>query len=253
MMIPHRLMRSTSTRTRLKWFETTQWSIVRNACASDGSRSRLALEQLCEKYWLPVYSYVRRKGYKVEDCQDLTQEFFARLVADNRIAKADQQKGRFRSFLLTSLNYFLSDEWDKSRALKRGGGIRNLSLHFDTGEALYELEPVENMTPEQIYERRWALTLLETVLNRLRSEYDSGGKADLFQALTPCLVGERVNQPYSELASTLGSTESAVKSTVYRLRRRYRELLRTEIGNTVTCPEEVDDELRYLFSVLART
>src|SRR5690606_6886993 len=139
-----------------------------------------------ERYWAPVYSYVRSRGHDSDDCQDLTQEFFTRLIRDNRVARADEEKGRFRSFLLTSLKYFLNDEWDKSRALKRGGGISRVSLQYDTGESQYEREPVNEETPEQIYERKWALTLLENVLGRLRSEYEGDGKSALFAALHPC-------------------------------------------------------------------
>ena len=234
------------------WFVTTHWSVVLSAVQSDTPRARQALERLCQTYWYPLYTYVRRRGYSPEDSQDLTQEFFARLLAGNRVRTADQQKGRFRSFLLAGMNNFLADEWDKSRAQKRGGGLRTVPLQFDTAETRYGSEPVDNVTPEQSFERRWALTLLDDVLKRLGAEYEREGKADLFAALNPCLVGDRTSQPYVELAQRLGLSEGAVKSAVHRLRRRYRQLLREEIANTVASADEVDDELRHLFTVLGR-
>ena len=210
------------------------------------------METLCQGYWLPLYSYVRSRGYSAEDAQDLTQEFFARLIEHNRIARADQHRGRFRSFLLTALKNFLSDEWDKSRAQKRGGTSQVVPLQYETGEVLYAREPANTITPEQIYERRWALTLLDKVLTQLTAEQARDGKAELFEALRPCLVGERIAQPYAALAESLGMSEAGIKSAVHRLRRRYREVLRREIANTVASASEIDDELNYLFAVLAR-
>jgi RNA polymerase sigma-70 factor (ECF subfamily) len=233
-------------------FVTTHWSVVVSAGRSDTPRAAAALQRLCAVYWYPLYAYVRRRGYSPHDAQDLTQEFFARLLEGNRVRTADQQKGRFRSFLLAGMNNFLADEWDKSRAQKRGGGLRTVPLQFDTAETRYGSEPVDDVTPEHGFERRWALTLLDDVLKRLGQEYEREGKADLFAALNPCLVGDRTSQPYLELAERLGTTESALKSVVHRLRRRYRQLLREEIANTVAAPDDVDDELRHLFSVLAR-
>ncbi len=235
------------------WFATTHWSLVVSAGRdSDPARSRAAMQTLCENYWQPLYSYVRRRGHSPDDAQDLTQEFFTRLLENNRFARADQSRGKFRSFLLSSLKNFLSDEWDKAHAKKRGGGIQPCSLQFDDGERTYELEPVNNVTPEQIFERRWALTLLDNVLQKLKAEHEQSGKADLFAALSPCLVGERTAQPYAELADRLGLTEGAIKTTVHRLRTRYRELLRQEIANTVATPKEIDEELTYLLTVLSR-
>src|SRR5213594_329226 len=239
-------MSSTSTeapRDSGAWFVTTHWSVVLSAGRSDTPRARQALERLCQTYWFPLYAYVRRRGYSPEDAQDLTQEFFARLLEGNRVQSADQQKGRFRSFLLAGMNNFLADEWDKSRAQKRGGGMRIVPLQFDTAETRYGCEPVDNVTPEASFERRWALTLLEDVLSRLRAEHERDGSSELFAALNPCLVGDRTSQPYLELAQRMGMTESAIKSAVHRLRRRYRQLLREEIAKTVASPSEVDDEL----------
>lgn len=232
-------------------FVTTQWSVVL-AAREDSPESADALSRLCCSYWYPLYSYVRRRGRSPEDAQDLTQEFFARLLARNWIGRADREKGRFRSFLLGAMNHFLSDEWDKLRAQKRGGGVANLPLEFDTAETRYSLEPIDTVTPEQNFERRWALTLLEQVLNRLRNEYERENRGELFALLNPCLIGDRTTKPYADLAKQLGVTEGTVKSAVHRLRQRYRQLLHNEIANTVARPEEVDEELRHLFAVLAR-
>ncbi len=232
-------------------FVTTHWSVVLTAGASDTTCARAALENLCQTYWYPLYAYVRRRGHSPEDAQDLTQAFFARLLERNWVGQADRQKGRFRSFLLSALNHFLADEWDKARAQKRGGGVAPLPLEFDAAETRYSHEPADNVTPEHNYERRWALTLLDEVLRRLRSDYEQEGKTELFAALHPCLVGDRSAQPYAELAAKLGVAEGTVKAAVHRLRRRYRQLLRDEIGQTVAEPGEVDEELRHLFAVLA--
>jgi RNA polymerase sigma-70 factor (ECF subfamily) len=167
------------------------------------------------------------------------------------VGNADQQKGRFRSFLLSAVNHFLSDEWDKARAQKRGGGVPPVPLQFDTAETRYGHEPVDNITPEQSYERRWVLTLLDGVLHRLRSEYEQEGRAELFAELNPCLVGDRTAQPYAELGAKLGVSEGTVKAAVHRLRQRYRQLLHEEIAHTVADPDEVDEELQHLFAVLA--
>ena len=218
---------------------------------SDTAHAQAALEKLCRAYWYPLYAYVRRRGQSPEDAKDLTQEFFARLLERNWIGRADQQRGRFRSFLLSAMNHFLADEWDKARAQKRGGGQIPVPLQFDTAETRYGYEPVDNTTPEQNFERRWALTLLDTVLQRLHSEYEQEGRAELFATLHPCLVGDRSSQPYAELAVKLGVSEGAVKSAVHRLRQRYRQLLHDEIAQTVAEPGEVDEELRHLFTVLA--
>lgn len=232
-------------------FVTTHWSVVVTAGRTDTTRAQEALSRLCETYWYPLYAYVRRRGHSPEDAQDLTQEFFARLLARNWVGAADPDKGRFRTFLLTAMSRFLADEWDKARAQKRGGGLSPVPLQFDTAETRYGLEPADPATPEQCFERRWALTLLAEVLNRLQAEYDRQGKAALFSALHPCLTGSRETQPYAELAVRLDMNEGAVKVAVHRLRKRYRQLLREEIANTVASPGEVDEELRHLFTALA--
>ena len=219
---------------------------------SKSPQSAAALEKLCRAYWYPLYAYVRRRGQSPVDAMDLTQEFFARLLQRNWVGRAERQKGRFRSFLLSAMNHFLADEWDKARAQKRGGGGMPVPLQFDTAETRYSHEPVYNVTPEQNYERQWALALLDKVLQRLRAEYEQEGRAEFFTALNPCLVGDRTAQPYAELAVKLGVSEGTVKSAVHRLRQRYRELLRDEIAQTVATTNEMEDELRHLFAVLSR-
>jgi RNA polymerase sigma-70 factor (ECF subfamily) len=233
-------------------FSTTRWSVVVRAGSRDAPDAREALSRLCQIYWYPLYTFVRRRGHSPEDAQDLTQEFLARLLEKNWVGAADKTRGRFRTFLLSAMKHFLADEWDKVRAQKRGGGLQSIALELDTAETRYVQEPADNVTPEREFELRWALTLLEEVLNRLKAEYDKEGKADLFAILHPCLVGERTAQPYAELAERLGTSEGTVKSTVHRLRQRYRQLLREEIANTVAHSEDVEEELRYLFAVLSR-
>lgn len=232
-------------------FATTHWSVVLAAGRSDIPQAQDALEKLCQIYWYPLYAYVRRRGYSPADAEDLTQQFFAWLLERDWLGRADQQRGRFRSFLLTSISNFLANEWDKARTQKRGGG-RVVSLQRDEAETRCTREPVDNLTPEQSFEWRWALTLLEQVMNRLNAEFARDGKTELFEALKPCLLGERAAQPYAALASKLAMTEGSVKVAVHRLRQKYRQLLRNEIANTVAKPEEVEEELRYLFAVLAR-
>jgi len=224
---------------------------VLTAGRSDTTRAGVALEKLCQTYWYPLYAYVRRRGHSPEDAQDSTQAFFARLLERNWVGQADRQKGRFRSFLLSAMNHFLADEWDKARAQKRGGGFAPLPLEFDVAETRYRHEPADNVTPEHSYERRWALTLLDTVLRRLQLEYEQEGRGELFAMLHPCLVGDRNSQPYAELAVKLDVAEGTVKSAVHRLRQRYRQLLRDEIAQTVAESGEVDEELNHLFAVLA--
>ena len=232
-------------------FVTTHWSVVLTAGATDTTSAHEALAKLCRSYWYPLYAYIRRRGHSPEDAEDLTQEFFARFLEHNWVGRADREKGRFRTFLLSAMNYFLANEWDKARAQKRGGGAAPLPLEFDAAETRYSHEPADQVTPEQHFERRWVLALLEQVLGRLREEFEQEGKAELFAALNPCLVGDRTLLPYAELGEKLRLGEGAVKSAVHRLRQRYRQLLREEIAQTVAAPGEVDEELRHLFAVLA--
>jgi RNA polymerase sigma factor (sigma-70 family) len=213
---------------------------VLKAASSDTSDARQALAKLCQTYWYPLYAYVRRRNYSPPDAEDLTQEFFARFLQHRWVDDADREKGRFRTFLLSAMNHFLANEWNKARAQKRGGGATLLPLEFGTAETRYSREPADSVTPEQVFERRWALALLETVVHRLQAEYEQDGKTELFAALNPCLVGDRTAQPYEELARKLGVNEGTIKSAVYRLRQRYRQLLRDEIAQTVAGPDEVD-------------
>jgi RNA polymerase sigma-70 factor (ECF subfamily) len=208
-----------------------------------------ALENLCRTYWYPLYAFVRRRGYSPEDAQDLTQEFLASLLSTHALGTVHPAKGRFRSFLLASLNHFLANEWDKARTLKRGGDQPAISL--DTAETRYRAEPSEDMSPDRIFERQWARTLLAQVAERLRQNYQAAGKGPLFEALQVYLSGEKGLAPYRETADQLGLSIDALKKAVERLRRRYGELLREEIAHTVSDPAEVDEEIRYLRSVVA--
>ena len=230
---------------------TTHWSVVMAAGTADTSRARDALARLCQTYWHPLYAYVRRLGYSPHDAQDLTQEFFARLLAKKVLAGADESRGRFRSFLLTALKHFLANEWDKARAQKRGGGVVPISIDPAAAETGCSFEPADPTTADKIFERRWAMTLLDCVLRRLRQEYVASGRENLFEQLKPTLTEASRAVRYADIAVRLGSSEGAVKVAVHRLRQRYRELLRAEIGETVSTPGEVEDELRSLFAALA--
>jgi RNA polymerase sigma-70 factor (ECF subfamily) len=218
---------------------------------TDSPSARQALETLCRNYWYPLYAYVRRQGHGPHDAQDLTQAFFARLLEKNYLADVQREKGRFRSFLLASLKHFLANEWDRERALKRGGGQRLIALDDDSAESRYKLEPKDDLSADKIYERRWALTLLDQVLSRLRSEFEADGKLQEFEVLKQYLSAGRTSVSYALAAERLGTTEGAVKVAVHRLRKRYRELLRAEIGQTVATASEIEAEIRYLFAALS--
>jgi len=238
-------------RARADCFVTTHWSVVLTAGRSDTTRARAALEQLCHNYWQPLYAYVRRTGHSREEAEDLTQEFFARLLADNSVARADPARGRFRSFLLGSLKHFLAHEWEKASAQKRGGWVQHIPLAFDTAETRCAQPVAPGDTPDRAFDRQWALALLDLVLGRLRREYRDAGREDLFLGLKDTLSGGRAEIPYRELGSRLGLSEGAIKVAAHRLRQRYRELLREEVANTVTGPGEAEQELRQLFAALA--
>jgi RNA polymerase sigma-70 factor (ECF subfamily) len=231
-------------------FATTRWSQVLAAGHPDTGGSREALARLCESYWYPLYAYVRRWGYDADQAQDLTQEFFTRLLEKHYLRAADPSRGRFRSFLLASLKHFLANERDRAGAIKRGGRATVLPLEIENAEGRYSLEPPDDETPETIYQRRWALTLLERTLTRLSREFEAAGKRALFVRLEGYLTGEQETLPYVELAEELGMSEGAVKVMVHRLRRRFGMLLREEVGDTVSIPAEVDDEIRELFRAL---
>lgn len=232
-------------------FATTHWSAVVNAGEEGSPAAAEAIAKLCKIYWYPLYAYVRRQGYSADQAQELTQEFFARLLARNYFRALDRQKGKFRSFLLASMEHFLAKEWRDSHRLKRGGGQTICSLDEGDTETRYKLEPAETMTAERIYERRWAFTLLEQAHKHLRDEFVAAGKLPLFDALQVFLTGDRSDITYAQMGATIDMTEGAVKVAVHRLRRRYGEVLREEIAATVSSADEVEEELRHLLSVVS--
>jgi RNA polymerase sigma factor (sigma-70 family) len=231
-------------------FTTTHWSVVLAAANEATPEAATALEQLCRTYWYPLYAYVRRRGYSPEDAQDLTQEFFLRLLRKHYLGQIDPDKGKFRSFLLAAINHFLANEWDCAKALKRGGRLEFVSL--DQGSAEQRLAEVAlGHSPEQIFERCWAITFLETVLGKLRDEVTLAGRAGHFESLKGFLTGDKPANSYAILAGRLGTNAAAVRKQVQRLRRRYGELLRQEIERTVANSAEVEDELCHLFTALS--
>lgn len=232
-------------------FVTTHWSVVLAAghAASDGAD--VALEKLCRAYWWPLYAFVRRRGYAAHDAQDLTQEFFARLLAKDFLRAVDRSKGKFRSFLLAALEHFLAKEWRNSRAQKRGGKFSFVSIDDDSAEQPFLQVPASNLSPEQLFEQQWAITLLEQAVAKLREEFRMAGKQALFDELKIFLTGEKPSVSYAELSAKLGMTEAALKMAISRMRQRYGELLRAEIANTVSDPTEVEEELQALFRALS--
>jgi RNA polymerase sigma-70 factor (ECF subfamily) len=232
-------------------FATTHWSMVISAGDDRSPEAGRSLAALCENYWFPLYAFVRRAGYAAEDAQDLTQEFFVRLLAKNYLAVADPQRGRFRSFLLGAMKHFLANQERGQAAQKRGGNLPAISLDFHAGEDRYrQIEPVDNMTPERLFERRWALTLLDLVLNRLREEFLANGKLEIFDTLKSCLAGGKAKPAYAEIAERLAMSEGAVKVAVHRMRRRYRTLLEEEIAQTTAGPQAIKEELAELMAAL---
>jgi RNA polymerase sigma-70 factor (ECF subfamily) len=231
-------------------FATTRWSLVAAAGRGPSAESRDALAALCQTYWYPLYAYARRHLPSAHDAQDQTQAFFAELLEKDYLQAADPRRGKFRSFLLTAFKHFLSRQRERDGARKRGGGHSLVSLDFHDGERRYGLEPADPATPETIYERRWALAILEQSLNRLRQEMADAGKEKQFECLKATLEGEGPQESYAQIAGQVGMSEQAVKVAVHRLRRRYQELLRAEIAQTVASAEEVEDELRDLFAAV---
>ncbi|HZH13268.1 MAG TPA: sigma-70 family RNA polymerase sigma factor [Archangium sp.] len=227
-------------------FSTTRWSLILAAGQGTASEAHEALSTLCTLYWYPLYAFTRRQGRGPKDARDLVQGFFTRLLEKNDLAAVDRQRGRFRAWLLTSLKHYLVNEWDRERAQKRGGGLTPLSIDTEDAEGRYQHEPSHGLTPEKLYERRWALTLLEHVLSTLEQECAQLGRQPLFEKLRGTLTGDTVKVPYAEVAGALGMSEGSVKVAAHRLRGRYRELLRAEIAQTVERPEDVDDEIRLL-------
>jgi RNA polymerase sigma-70 factor (ECF subfamily) len=233
-------------------FATTRWSLVLNATRGDLPEADLALAELCRLYWYPLYAHVRRFGHDPDTAQDLTQEFFARLLERNYLNTADRRRGKFRGFLLTAFKCFLANEWDRTRAQKRGGGQQPIWLDALAAEDRYRYEPVDSVSADQLYDRRWALDLLARVRRRLSEEYTAAGKAQRFQMLESFLPGAQPTESQASVGERLGLNENAVKQEVHRMKKRYVELLREEVGQTVAHPDEVDEELRYLVDVLAR-
>jgi RNA polymerase sigma factor (sigma-70 family) len=230
-----------------RFFATTRWSVVLAAGgATDVAETALAV--LCRIYWYPLYAFVRRNGHAAHDAQDLTQEFFARLIAKEWLGEVARERGKFRSFLLAAMQHFLANEWRDAQRLKRGGGVTFVPFDARDAEDRYLHEPADALTPEQIYDRRWALDLLDRSLARLRSELDAAGKAAHFEALKFCLTGDKV--ALAEVSVQLGSSEGAIKVAVHRLRERYRELIRAEIAETVDGPERIEAELQELQAAL---
>ncbi len=232
-------------------FAQTRWTVVLAAQEKNPLQSQQALETLCRVYWFPLYAYVRRQGHSPADAEDLTQGFFMRLLQKNYLKSVDREKGRFRTFLLVALKRFLANEWDRARAQKRGGNHTRVSWDTSAAEARYEPESHLSLPAEKIYDRRWALALLDQTMTRLRKEFEASGKAPEFEALKGFLTTERQAIDYGQIAKTTGLSEGAARVAIHRLRRRFRGIFREEIAHTVSTPEEIDEEVRYLMSVLA--
>ena len=233
-----------------EWFASTHWSVVLAAKNGESPGSGEAFEQLCCTYWPPLYSFIRREGHDESEAKDLTQEFFLKLIERDYLQHLKHQRGRFRSFMLTLLKNFLSEQRGRAAAQKRGGGKPLLPLEGIGENGSYLVEPVDNLSPDQVFERRWAQTVFQVALNRLQAEYVESGRGPFFELLKDFQPREAGAPSYVEIGEKFGMTESAVKSAVQRLRQRHREILREEISHTVTSPEEIDEEIRHLREVL---
>lgn len=233
-------------------FRTTHWSVVLLSAQSQVSGSRKALAELCQLYWYPLYAFVRRRGYSAEDAQDLTQGFFLSLLEHKSLRKVGPEKGRFRSFLLASLKNYLFDEFDRENSVKRGGQIEFVTLDFENGEERYLLDAGDSLTAEKVFDARWAMTLLDHAIARLREEYALQGKTAIMDALRPFLdpINCKRLPSYDEVADELQVNPGGVKTLIHRMRKRYNELLREEVARTVTDPQAVDDEIRALCEAL---
>jgi RNA polymerase sigma-70 factor (ECF subfamily) len=231
-------------------FRTTHWTVVLQARQHDTPESRAALEKLCRAYWYPLYAFVRRQGHSPHEAADLTQDFFSHLLATDALASVDPAKGKFRSFLLVSMKNLLANEWNRARAQKRGGGATLFSLDEEMAEGRYRLDPADESTPDKIFERRWAETILDRALTRLRQECDAGERARRFDEVKIFLLGTKAPS-FAEAAARLEMSVVAVKGLVHRLRRRFRDLIRDEIAHTVSSQEEVEEEIRHLFAAFA--
>jgi RNA polymerase sigma-70 factor (ECF subfamily) len=231
-------------------FATTRWSLVLAAGSGRSEQADRALAELCADYWYPLYGYVRRRGYEAEDARDLTQAFFAKLLEKNDLNAADPSRGRFRSFLLTSMKHFLTSEWRRQATWKRGGDVELVSIDYEDAEKRYRVEPANRLTPEAIYERHWALALLDHAVDDVRKQYISRGKSELFDALKGYLGHDPGGVPYRELSQRLNRSEAALRTALSRLRARWRERLRELVAETVQDGHTIDDELRQLLTAL---
>lgn len=232
-------------------FNTTHWSMVLLAGQSQAPHADAALERLCRTYWNPLYGFVRRQGHNPHDAQDLTQEFFARLLEKKYLALADPERGRFRSFLLKSLKHFLVNEWERGQSQKRGGGREILSIDDNAAEQSYRQQPAEQIAPDSLYDKLWAITVLERAIERLGGDYAATGRRALFDQLSPMLLTAGTGESYREAARPLGMSEGALKVAMHRLRQRFRDIVRAEIAQTVATPGEVDGELRCLMAAMS--
>lgn len=235
-----------------KQFATTHWSVVVAARESDSPAARAALEQLCQTYWYPLYALVRRQGNSSADAEDLTQAFFERVLEKRYFADVDRSKGRFRDFLKAALRHFLSDCRDWERAAKRGGGKTIIHLDAVAAEERYALEPVDTTTPDRLFDRGWALTVVQNATARLRQKYADDGKSDLYECLKSQLPGSGVGESYEHIAASLGKTESAIKSEAYRFREQFRNFVRAEVQQTVAGVSDINEEIRYLLDIYAK-
>ena len=233
------------------FFATTRWTIVLAAGKSGAPQSAEALEALCKAYWFPLYAYVRRRGHTKEDAEDLTQAFFADLLGRRDFAKADGERGKFRAFLLASLKHFLANEWDKSRRQKRGGNITHFSLDWQSAETQFQIADSRQIPPDAAYDREWAVALLERVISKLREESMADGKAGRFEHLKSFLTMGKGEIPYASAATALAMEEGAVRVAVHRLRKRYREVLRNEVADTLADPAMVEEELAVLLGAFS--
>jgi RNA polymerase sigma factor (sigma-70 family) len=232
-------------------FATTHWSVVRAAAAPDATDCTKALETLCQTYWFPLYAYLRRQGHNSDSAEEYTQAFFAQLLDKKGLRLADPKKGKFRSFLLAALKHFLANQRKRARARKRGGGRKIFPLDFQNAETQFTMEPADHLSPEKLFERAWALTILERTMERLRNESATAGKQGLFDSLKIYLTTDKAAVPYKQVAQKLQMSQPAVRVAVHRLKRRYRDILRSEIADTVTTEKEIDQEIRDLFAALA--
>lgn len=232
-------------------FATTQWNVVLKARDAPAPQAREALAELCETYWYPIYAFVQRSGFNPDAAQDLTQAYFACLLEKDFLESVRPEAGRFRSFLLASLKHFMANEWDKQKAQKRGGHLRRVTLDQDGATSRYGVEPASHLTPEDVFEKKWAQTLSERALGSLQAEWDKRGKTEQFRLYQGFLTANQPELSYSDLAARLTLSEGATRVAVHRLRHRYAKLLREEIAGTVRDPSEIEDELRHVLEVLA--